>query len=57
VVHKRFILGRTVDKLTLSSSSTDRSRSLFLLFIVVTAENLCSHRYDVENGVKLLLLL
>jgi hypothetical protein len=42
--------GRMVDKHTVKSSSSIRSRDLFLLSIVFIAEKPVSHRYVVEKG-------
>jgi len=45
------ILGRTVDRHTRNSYSTEISCSRFLFFMFVSgAENPCSRRYEVENG-------
>jgi len=47
------MLGRISEKQTLISSSIQHCRSRFLDFILWSIENPSSHRYDVENCVKM----
>ena len=47
------ILGRFLERQTLISSSIQHSRSRFLDFIMWSVKNPSSHRYDVENCIKM----
>ena len=45
--------GRISERQTLISSSMQQSRSCFLGFILWSVENPSSHRYDVENCIRM----
>ena len=47
------MIGRISETQTLISSSTQHTRSPFLGFILWSVENPSSHRYDVENCIKM----
>jgi len=45
--------GRISERQTLISSSMQQSRSRFLDFILWRVENPSSHKYDVENCIRM----